>query len=67
MQLYISGIKHTIILLNLHMSVNIPSDCCHFSLDPRSPYPRVISSEGRREPAACVSNPQTSRECEEQL
>lgn len=60
MQLYISGKKHTSTLLNLHIRVNIPSDSCHFSLGPRSPYPRFISSEGRREPAACVSNPQTS-------
>ena len=32
-----------------------------------SPYPWIVSTEGRRKPAACVSNPQTSRKCQEQL
>lgn len=67
MQLYISGIKHISILLNLHVSANVSSDSCNFSLGSRSPHPRFISSKGRREAATCVSYPQTSRECEEQL
>lgn len=64
LQLHLSGKTHT--------CTYTPHNCeyyngsCDLSLGSSSTYPRIIPPEGRRESAAYIGNPQTSRECKEQ-